>query len=86
MRIASHALAHPPAALVGLHPDAAIFGLDLAVAVRAHAAAGTVAQLFGQFIGHDMPVELSTHWPHIWQSNRKPLTVRSTAATGARAR
>jgi hypothetical protein len=44
---------------------------------------GPLRRLFGQFIEHDIPVELSTHWPHIWQSNSRPLTTRSTAATGA---
>ena len=43
---------------------------------------GPLRNVFGQFIGHDMPVELSTHCPHMRQSNRMPLTVRSTAATG----
>ncbi len=33
-----------------------------------------------------MPVELSTHWPHIRQSNSSPLTARSTAATGRSSR
>ena len=28
------------------------------------------------------PVWLSAHWPHIRQSNRAPLTCRSTTATG----
>ncbi len=43
---------------------------------------GPLRRFFGQFIGQDMPVEDSAHWPHIWQSKRKPLTTRSTAATG----
>ena len=34
---------------------------------------GPLRRFFGQFIGHDMPVEESAHCPHIWQSNRKPL-------------
>jgi hypothetical protein len=38
--------------------------------------------VLGQFIGHDMPVDDSTHWPHIWQSKMKPLVSFSTAATG----
>jgi len=44
----------------------------------------TVAQFLGSFIGQDIPVALSAHWPHIRQSNSSPLTTRSTAATGAR--
>ncbi len=43
---------------------------------------GPLRRFFGQFIGQDMPVELSTHWPHILQSNNSPLTPRSTAANG----
>ena len=43
---------------------------------------GPLRNCFGQFIGQDMPVELSTQRPHIWQSNSSPLTTRSTAATG----
>ena len=39
------ALRHPARALPGLHPDAAHLRLDLAMAVGAHAAAGTVAHL-----------------------------------------
>ena len=40
---------------------------------------GPLRRFFGQFIGHDMPVEPSTHWPHIRQSNRNPLTAFSTS-------
>jgi hypothetical protein len=47
---------------------------------------GPLRNCFGQFIGQDMPVEDSTHWPHIRQSNRKPLTCFSTNLTGASAR
>ena len=43
---------------------------------------GPLRICLGQFIGQDMPVALSTHLPHIWQSNRKPLTLRSIAAAG----
>src|SRR5882757_1461150 len=43
---------------------------------------GPFRNAFGQFMGHDMPVELSTHWPHIRQSNSRPLTTFSTPATG----
>ena len=35
---------------------------------------GPLRRVFGQFIGQDMPVELSTHWPHMRQSNSTPLT------------
>ena len=34
---------------------------------------GPLRRVFGQFIGQDMPVELSTHWPHMRQSNRQSL-------------
>ena len=44
---------------------------------------GPLRRLFGQFIGQDRPVEESAHWPHIRQSNKRPLTPRSSAATGA---
>ena len=37
---------------------------------------------FGQFIGQDMPVELSAHLPHIWQSNIRRLTAFSNTRTG----
>ncbi len=47
---------------------------------------GPLRSCLGQFMGQDMPVELSAHWPHIWQSNRKPLTTFSTAATGRSSR
>ena len=43
---------------------------------------GPLRRFFGQFIGQDMPVELSMHCPHMRQSNSNPFTVRSTAATG----
>jgi hypothetical protein len=39
--------------------------------------------VLGQFMEQDMPVELSAHWPHIWQSNKKPLVMRSNQAMGA---
>ena len=35
---------------------------------------GPLRSDLGQFIGHDMPVEASTHAPHIRQSNKSPLT------------
>jgi hypothetical protein len=41
---------------------------------------GPLRICFGQFIGQDMPVWLSTHWPHIRQSKRRPFTFRSAAA------
>jgi len=66
----------------GFHPHTAHLWPHLAVTVGTHTAAGAVAQLLGQFIGQDMPVELSTQRPHILQSNSSPLTTRSTAATG----
>ena len=43
---------------------------------------GPFLSSFGQFIGQDMPVEESTHWPHIRQSKSRPLAARSTSATG----
>ncbi len=43
---------------------------------------GPLRNVLGQFIGHDMPVELSAQRPHMRQSNRKPLMPLSTAATG----
>ena len=43
---------------------------------------GPLRSSFGQFIGQDMPVEESTHWPHIRQSKSRPLAPRSTSATG----
>ncbi|MNT74523.1 hypothetical protein D3C72_2133480 [compost metagenome] len=43
---------------------------------------GPLRSCFGQFIGQDMPVDDSAHWPHMRQSNRKPLTWRSTKVTG----
>jgi len=66
------ALAHMARTFPGLHPDAFHLGLDLAMPVLPHPAAGPVAQALRQFIGQDMPVEESAHWPHIWQSKRKP--------------
>ena len=47
---------------------------------------GPLRIVLGQFIGHDMPVSLSAHWPHIWQSKSTPLTARSTRATGRSSR
>ena len=47
---------------------------------------GPLRSCLGQFIGHDMPVEDSTHWPHMRQSNMKPLTRFSTNFTGASTR
>ena len=47
---------------------------------------GPLRRFFGQFIEHDMPVELSTHWPHILQSNSRPLTLRSRNANGRSSR
>ena len=46
---------------------------------------GPLRRFFGQFMGHDIPVELRTHCPHMRQSNSSPFTERSNAATGARA-
>src|SRR5262249_27008656 len=43
---------------------------------------GPLRSCFGQFIGHDMPVDESTHWPHMRQSNMKPFTRFSTNFTG----
>ena len=43
---------------------------------------GPLRRFLGQFIEHDIPVELRAHWPHIWQSNKKPLVSFSSAATG----
>jgi hypothetical protein len=43
---------------------------------------GPLRKLLGQFMGQDIPVELSTHWPHMRQSNSSPLTALSTLATG----
>jgi len=43
---------------------------------------GPLRRLLGQFMEHDMPVALNAHWPHIWQSNKNPLTTFSKAATG----
>ena len=43
---------------------------------------GPLRSCLGQFIGHDMPVDDSTHWPHMRQSNMKPLTRFSTNFTG----
>jgi len=43
---------------------------------------GPLRRVLGQFMGQDIPVELRMHWPHMRQSNSRPLTVRSTAATG----
>ena len=43
---------------------------------------GPFRSSLGQFIGHDMPVELSTHWPHILQSKISPLIALSARATG----
>ncbi len=39
-----------------------------------------------QFIGQAMPVEDSTHCPHILQSNRSCLAVRSTVVSMRSAR
>ena len=47
---------------------------------------GPFRSRFGQFIGHDMPVEERMHWPHMRQSKRRPFTRRSTNLTGASAR
>jgi len=43
---------------------------------------GPLRNVFGQFMGQDMPVELSTHCPHMRQSNNSPLTTFSIPATG----
>ena len=47
---------------------------------------GPFRSRFGQFIGHDMPVEERMHWPHMRQSKSRPFTRRSTNFTGASAR
>jgi len=47
---------------------------------------GPLRRFFGQFIGHDIPVELRMHWPHMRQSNNSPFTVFSTRATGRSSR
>ena len=47
---------------------------------------GPFRSRFGQFIGHDMPVEERMHWPHMRQSKRSPFTRRSTNFTGGSAR
>jgi hypothetical protein len=47
---------------------------------------GPLRRFFGQFMGQDMPVEDSTHWPHMRQSNRMPLISRSVAAVGRSSR
>jgi hypothetical protein len=47
---------------------------------------GPLRICFGQFIGQDMPVELSTHCPHIRQSKRSPFTFRSAAANAGPSR
>src|SRR6185312_7233459 len=38
---------------------------------------GPLRRVFGQFIGHVMPVECRTHWPHIWQPKTGFLTAAS---------
>ena len=43
---------------------------------------GPLRSVFGQFIGHVMPVECSTHWPHIWQPKTGFLTAASMSASG----
>ena len=43
---------------------------------------GPLRMVLGQFIEQDMPVLDRAHWPHIWQSNKKPLTACSSTATG----
>ena len=47
---------------------------------------GPFLSCLGQFIGHDMPVDERMHWPHMRQSNMKPLTRFSTNFTGASTR
>ena len=47
---------------------------------------GPFRSCLGQFIGQDMPVEESTHCPHIRQSKSRLLTPRSISATGASTR
>jgi len=42
---------------------------------------GPLRCLFGQFIGHAMPVDDNVHLPHIWQSKKNPLSNRSAGAT-----
>ena len=79
---ALEALAHALRALPGLDPNAMHLGLDLAEAAGRTPPQGPLRKLFGQFIGQDMPVEDSTHWPHIWQSKRRPFVTFSTKATG----
>ena len=43
---------------------------------------GPLRSSLGQFIGQDMPVEESTHCPHMRQSKSSPLTPRSTKRDG----
>ena len=47
---------------------------------------GPFLRFFGQFIGQDMPVDDSTHAPHMRQSNMVFLIARSTVATGLSSR
>src|SRR4029079_16149843 len=41
---------------------------------------GPLRSVLGQFIGQVIPVECSTHWPHIWQPQMGFLTAYSSAA------
>jgi hypothetical protein len=77
---------HAAAALPCLDPYARHIRLHFAMAVGAHPAARPFLSRLGQFIGHDMPVEERMHWPHMRQSNSRPLARRSTNFTGASAR
>jgi hypothetical protein len=43
---------------------------------------GPLRIVFGQFIGHDMPVLESTQFPHILQSKNSALPVASSAVIG----
>jgi hypothetical protein len=78
----AHLNARALAARDSFHPYAFHFRLHFAVAISAYPSTGTVAKILGQFRGHDMPVWLNMHWPHIRQSKSKPFTACSMVAVG----
>ena len=47
---------------------------------------GPLRMVFGQFIGHDMPVLESTQFPHILQSKNRALPVASSLVIGLSSR
>ena len=47
---------------------------------------GPLRICFLQLVGHTMPVADSVHWPHMRQSNRTRLAVRSTGLISRSAR